>query len=57
MVRISKVAEIRQVSPRRRKAPAPKTGPLKDNLPKGYREHPNAAAGELAKTHFIPKIK
>ncbi|MFI5333547.1 MAG: hypothetical protein ACHQT8_00065 [Chlamydiales bacterium] len=57
MVRISKVGEIRSVSPKRRKPPSPKTGPRKDNLPEGYKPHSNALSGELAKTNFIPTIK
>ncbi|MBI2743185.1 MAG: hypothetical protein HYX48_04635 [Chlamydiales bacterium] len=57
MVRISRQAKIRNMSPRRRKAPAKKTGPLKDNLPVGYKPHVNAADGAMAKRLFIPKIK
>ena len=57
MVRISKQAERRSRCPKRCKAPMPKTGPLKDNLPMGYKEHPNAIAGEAAQAFFIPKIK
>jgi hypothetical protein len=57
MVRISKQAEKRSRSPRRCRAPAVKTGPLKDNLPKGYKEHSNALEGDVAATAFIPKIK
>lgn len=57
MVRISKQQERRHVSRRRPSAPQPKTGPLKENLPKGYREHVNALEGELAAKMFIPKIR
>lgn len=57
MVRISKQQEKRQRCPKRRKAPSPKTGPLKDNLPLGFRGHSNALEGEHAYTNFIPKIK
>jgi hypothetical protein len=57
VVRISKVGEIRSVSPKRRKPPAPKTGARKDNLPEGYKPHANAISGELSKTLFIPTIK
>jgi len=57
MVRISKQAERRQQSPHRRRNPSPKTGPLKDQLPKGYKPHDNAVEGELALSAFIPKIK
>ena len=56
MVRISKQAERRQRFPRRCRAPSPKTGPLKDNLPEGYKPHENAVNGEAAKNCFIPKI-
>lgn len=57
MVRISKQAEKRSRSPRKSRAPSPKTGPLRDNLPNGYKQHDNALEGDLATTAFIPKIK
>jgi len=57
MVRLSKQERRRQVSHKRPKAPAQKTGPLKDTLPAGYKPHVNAVEGELAKSVFIPKIK
>jgi hypothetical protein len=57
MVRISKQNERRMKSPRKNRNPSPKTGSRKDNLPAGYREHPNALEGELATIGFIPKIK
>ncbi|MBS0629028.1 MAG: hypothetical protein JSS30_02245 [Verrucomicrobia bacterium] len=57
MTRLSKQTERRMVSPRRTKAPQPKTGPKKDNLPGGYKKHANAIEGEMAKAVFIPKIK
>jgi hypothetical protein len=57
MVRISKVGEIRNQCPKRRRPPAPKTGALKDKLPEGYKVHANAATGEAAKKFFVPKIK
>lgn len=57
MVRISKQAEKRNRSPRKCRGPSVKTGPLKDNLPKGYKEHDNALPGDVAATAFIPKIK
>jgi len=57
MTRLSKKGERRAISHRKHKAPQPKTGPLKDNLPKGYKPHPNALEGDLAKVFFIPKIK
>lgn len=57
MVRISKKSERRQRSPRKHKAPAAKTGPLKENLPLGYKPHANALEGEVAQLAFIPKIR
>ena len=57
MVRISKQNERRSQSPRRHRAPSKKTGPLQDNLPKGYKEHANGLDGDMAKAFFIPKIK
>ena len=57
MVRISKQSERRQRSPRKHKAPAVKTGPLKDNLPLGYKEHANALDGTVAQAAFIPNIR
>ena len=57
MTRMSKKGERRAVSPRKHKAPQPKTGPKKDNLPMGFKEHANALEGDLAKTFFIPKIQ
>lgn len=57
MVRISKKSERRNRSPRKNRAPSEKTGSLRDNLPKGFKEHANALDGEVAATAFIPKIK
>lgn len=57
MVRISKQNERRNRSPRKRKAPSLKTGPKKDNLPNGFKEHANAVEGDFAAQAFIPKIK
>jgi hypothetical protein len=57
MVRISKQAEKRTRFPRKHRAPSAKSGPLSDNLPKGFKEHTNALTGDLAATIFIPKIK
>lgn len=56
MVRISKQQERRQKSPKRRRAPAIKTGPKKDNLPEGYKVHRNAIEDQTGLI-FIPKIK
>lgn len=55
MTRMSKQGERRNVSPKKRKKPSPKTGPRKDNLPQGYKVHANALEGTL--TSFIPKIQ
>ncbi len=55
MTRLSKQARKRMVSPKRPKTPGPATGPKKDNLPKGFKEHANAAPQEASV--FIPKIK
>jgi hypothetical protein len=57
MVRISKQAKRRAVSRRRPAPPAKKTGPVKDALAHGYKEHPNAVTGDLAQFSFVPKIK
>lgn len=57
MVRISKQQERRSVSPRRPQTNFEKTGPRKDNLPSGFKEHKNALEGELSQVAFIPKIK
>lgn len=57
MVRISKQSERRQRSPRKNRSPVVKTGPLKDNLPKGFKAHENALSGEVGAMAFIPKIK
>ena len=55
MTRVSKQARRRAVSPRKHKGPSVKTGPKKDNLPLGYKEHENAATE--TPTFFIPKIR
>jgi len=55
MTRVSKKSERRAQCPKKCKPPQPKTGPLKDNLPKGYKEHVNAL--EAGANAFIPKIK
>lgn len=57
MTRISRQGKIRNMSPRKPKVPHPKTGALKDNLSKGYKEHPNSLEGAVAMKLFIPKIK
>lgn len=57
MVRISKQGEKRSRSPHKHQNPSEKTGPLKDNLSKGYKAHENALQGDAANQAFIPKIK
>lgn len=57
MVRISKQSERRSQSRRRCKAPAKKTGPLKDNLPLGFKGHTNSLEGSVLVNAFIPKIR
>ena len=54
MTRMSKQGERRNKSPRKHKKPSVKTGPLKDNLPKGFKEHSNASVGENV---FIGKVR
>ena len=55
MTRLAKKAERRARCPRKTKKPSIKTGPKKDLLPKGYKEHANALAGE--ENVFVPKVK
>jgi hypothetical protein len=57
MTRISKKGEKRSVSPKRPKPPSPKTGKLKDNLKKGYKEHNNSISGDAASKAFIPRVQ
>jgi hypothetical protein len=57
MVRISKQSERRAKSHHRPRKNSVKTGPLKDNLALGYKEHSNALEGASAAVAFIPKIK
>lgn len=52
MTRMSKQGERRNQSPRKCKYPAAKTGPKKDNLPTGFKEHFNALESQNT---FIPK--
>lgn len=54
MTRISKQGKVRAISPRKHKAPSKKTGPKKDALASGYKEHFNAITETFA---FIPRIK
>lgn len=57
MVRISKQNRIRAKCPKRPRAPMPKTGAKKDNLPIGYKPAQNAVEGEFAQSLFISKIR
>lgn len=57
MVRMSKQGERRHRFSRKHRPPSPKTGPLKDNLPDGFKSHSNALEGDLSKLVFIPKVK
>jgi hypothetical protein len=57
MVRMSKQGERRHRFPRKNRAPSAKTGPLKDQLPNGYKAHSNAVEGDIAAMVFIAKIK
>jgi hypothetical protein len=57
MTRMSKQGERRSRFPRKHRQPSVKTGPLKDNLPNGFKAHANAIEGDLAAAVFIPKIK
>jgi len=52
MTRISKKDRLKNC-PRKRKPASEKTGPKKDNLNKGFKEHANCAQVE---NMFIPKI-
>ncbi len=56
MTRMSKQGRRRNQSPRRPKLSFIKTGPKKDQLPLGYKEHINALPNEN-QTAFISKIK
>jgi len=57
MVRLSRQTKRRAVSFRRPKSPHPETGPKKDNLPKGYKEHKNAVQSNAGVAVFIPQMK
>ncbi|MCB1135832.1 MAG: hypothetical protein KDK78_06160 [Chlamydiia bacterium] len=57
MTRISKKAERKSRSPRKHRFAAEKTGSRKDNLTKGFREHPNALESEQKQTIYIAKVR
>lgn len=56
MVRICKKERLKYC-PRKPRYGAIKTGPMKDNLPKGYKEHENAFVSDTKVTTFIGKVK
>jgi len=56
MVRISKKDRLKRC-PRKPRVGSTKTGPLKDNLPKGFKKQENAFTGEHMQTVFIGKVK
>jgi hypothetical protein len=56
MTRVSKKDRLKRV-PRKPRYGSVKTGPLKDNLPKGFKEHANVFSGENSHSVFIPKVK
>ena len=57
MVRLSKKTRDRSVSPRRPKKSLGKTGPKKDALKNGFKEHANALAGSpVAQSVYIAKL-
>jgi hypothetical protein len=57
MTRQSKQGERRAISPRRPRPPSPKTGPKKDKLQFGFKEHKNAMSEEAATSRFFPTLK
>ena len=57
MTRLSKQAERRQELPRKRVRATAKTGPRKDNLPLGFKQHANAASGDLAAAVFVSTVR
>ena len=56
MTRVSKKDRLKRC-PRKPRYGSIKTGPKKDNLTKGFKEHANVFSGETAHVTFIPKIK
>ncbi len=57
MTRVSKQEERRNKSPRKPKIGSVKSGPKKDRLKKGYKEHLNAIMDKEAAYSFISKVK
>ena len=56
MTRISKKDRLKRC-PRKPRHGSVKTGPKKDHLPSGFKEHVNVFTGENRHSVFIPKIK
>ncbi len=57
MTRISKQRKDRSISPRRKRSiSTKKTGPKRDTLEFGYKQHENAFSGTATPNRFIPKI-
>jgi len=56
MVRISKKDRLKRC-PRKPSYGSTKTGPLKDKLPKGFKEHENAFTAKTESTVYIGKVK
>jgi hypothetical protein len=56
MTRVSKKDRLKRC-PKKPRYGAVKTGPKKDHLPNGFKEHTNLFTGEMAHGTFIPKIK
>ena len=56
MTRINKKDRLKRC-PRKPFYGSVKTGPQKDRLPKGFKEHVNAFTGDNHHCVFIPKIK
>ena len=57
MTRMSKQGKIRHASPRRPRLAGQATGPKRDALEFGYKQHENALGSESSQTRFIPKIR
>jgi hypothetical protein len=56
MTRVSKKEERRARCPKKRQAPAAKSGPKQDKLPNGFKELANAVQGDTARNVFVGTI-
>lgn len=56
MTRMSKQNERRQKSPRKHQRAGVKTGPRKDKLAHGFKEHANAVAHKSDGVMFVPVL-